>query len=309
MPRPAAGYHLAGMLLTVVSAASCDRSPYRSLKVEARPVAPEAAASSSQTSPPVLRISVASIESPRDTFNTYRRLFDRVGEILGVEVEFVQRRTYREVNDLLIAGQIDAALLCTGGYLDVQRRAPGAVEAVAVPVIGGDESYRSVVIVPAGSKVQDLTELKGRKFAFTDELSFSGHLYVLRALRDRGLDPSAFFESSIYTGSHDRSVQAVAAGLVDGATVHGAVLEHMMAKDPSVGRHVRIVHRSPPLGGMPVVVSKRLPAATRGRIGATLIGLDSDPVGKAVLQVLRFDRFAAPSPGLYASAARMVEER
>jgi phosphonate transport system substrate-binding protein len=296
-------------LLALVLAAACDRSPYRSVRVDTRPGERGAAPGAGAAGTPVLRFSVASIESPRDTFAGYQRLFDRVGRLLDSKVEFVQRRTYREVNDLLIAGELDAALLCSGGYIDLERRAPGAVEAVAVPVLGGAESYSSLLVVPAASDVQEVAELRGRRFAFTDELSLSGHLYPLRALRDLGFDPGRFFGSVIYSGSHDRSVQAVAAGMVDGAAVHGAVLAQMQARDPSLAFRIRVVHRSPPLGGMPVVVSRRLPAQARARIGAVLLALEGDPEAEAALRAVHIDRFKTPSPGLFASAARIAEGR
>lgn len=295
--------------LAVIAAPACDWAPYRSVTVEAQPAPGEPAAGARPIAAAPLRFSVASIESPRDTFPGYQRLFDRVGRLMDRDVEFVQRRTYREVNDLLISGQLDAALLCTGGYIDLQKRAPGSVEAVAAPVMRGSESYRSVILVPAASGAREVADLRGRHFAFSDELSLSGHLYALHLLREMRTDPDRFFGAVTFTGSHDRSVQAVAAGLVDGAAVHGAVLDVMEAHDPSLGQRVRVLHRSPPLGAMPVVASLRLPAATRARIRDVLLALEHDPEGRAALRIVHVDRFAPFSREFYASSTRIVEGR
>lgn len=300
------GFPLAPVLACAVALGACDEAPYRTARIETRGTEARAAPPAASQGEPVLRVSVAAIESPRDTYASYTHLFDRVGQLLQRRVEFEQRRTYREVNDLLISGELDAALLCTGGYLDLQKRAPRSVEVVAVPVVGGAESYASVIIVAAGSDLRDIAALRGRRFAFTDELSFSGRRYPMWLMRERGLDPDHFFGSVIYTGSHDRSVEAVANGLADGAAVHGGVLADLEARDPALRRRVRVIHSSPPLGGMPVVVSTRLPAATRARLREVLLGLDRDPASAATLRRLRFDRFAEPSPGLYAAAARML---
>jgi phosphonate transport system substrate-binding protein len=296
------------LAVATVAAGACDRSPYRTVVVDTRAAASSSAAPAEERKVPALRFSVASIESPRDTFSAYTRLFDRMGQMLQVPIEFEQRRTYREVNDLLISGRLDAALLCTGGYLDLERRAPGAVEVVAVPVVFGEESYRSLVIVPASSDARDLGDLEGKRFAFTDELSFSGRLWAERLLRDRGLDPERFFGSVAYTRSHDRSIHAVASGLVDGASVHGGVLAQLEERDPSLERRIRIIHRSPPSGAMPIVASKRLSPSIRARLREVLLGLHEDPDGAASLRLLRFDRFAEPDPRLYADAARLVQK-
>lgn len=65
----------------------------------------------------MVRFSVAAMQSPQDTFAAYSRLLERLEPKLEVDIEFVQRRTYQEVNELLAAGQLDAALVCTGGYV------------------------------------------------------------------------------------------------------------------------------------------------------------------------------------------------
>jgi phosphonate transport system substrate-binding protein len=299
---------IAVALAAATALAACDRSPYRTVVVETRAAPSPSAPPAERDGAPALRFSVAAIESPRDTYATYTRLLDRIGRLLALPVEFEQRRTYREVNDLILSGRLDAALLCTGGYLDLERRAPGAVEIVAAPVLDGEMSYQSLVIVPATSDARDLRDLRGQRFAYTDELSFSGRAWAQRLLRERGLDPDRFFGSVAYTGSHDHSVLAVANGLVDGASVHGAVLALLEARDPSLARRIRILHRSPPLGAMPIVVSKRVPASVRARLREVLLGLDRDPEAAESLKLLRFERFAVPSPQLYAAAAQLVEK-
>ena len=120
-----------------LSAIGCTQVPYPEVAVDMTPPrAPPTVVRTASGKPP-LRISVAAILSPQDTFSSYSRLFDLLGRRLGVPVQFVQRRTYSEVDDLLAAGKVDAALVCTGGYLDLLHRAPGAVAVLAVPVVGG----------------------------------------------------------------------------------------------------------------------------------------------------------------------------
>lgn len=289
--------------------AGCDATPFRSADVDLHPGAPREAPPSAPAKPGTLRFSVAAIESPRGTFSAYSRLFGRLGNRLGMQVEFVQRRTYREVNDLLASGKIDAALVCTGGYLDLLSRAPGTVEVLAVPLVGGANTFQSLIIVPAGGPAQRVQDLEGRRFAFTDELSFTGRAYVERYLRDIGRDPARFFGAITYTHSHDRSITAVARGLVDGAAVHSHVFEHVVAGDPYLGARIRVILRSPPFGMMPIVASTRLPPEERARLRQVLLDLAHDPEAAAALALLRFDGFAQAPPGLFDSAAAVLAPR
>jgi phosphonate transport system substrate-binding protein len=290
-----------------LAAAACDTSRFRQAEVAlASPAAP-AVETPAPGARPTLRFSVAAVESPRDTHATYSKLFQRMGERLGMEIEFVQRRTYREVNDLLAAGELDAALVCTGGYLDLKARAPEAIEVVAAPLLDGKPTYESLVIVPGDSDARSLAELRGRRFAFTDELSFSGRAYVVKLLSETGDVPDRFFGRVLYTRNHDRSIRAVASGIVDGAAVHGNVFDHLVRREPELAERIRVVHRSPAFGAMPVVASTRLAPELRERLRRVLLELGADPEGAAVLAALDIDGFTVPAPRLYDSAARVVE--
>jgi phosphonate transport system substrate-binding protein len=294
-------------LLALSAMLACDARKYREVEVSLAPAPrPPVVASPALPARP-LRISVAPVESPRETYGTYTRLLSRVGEQLGLGVEFVQRRTYREVNDLLAAGQLDAAILCTGGYLDLQARLPGTVEVLVAPVVGGESTYRSVLIVPAASAAKGLRDLAGKRFAFTDELSLTGRTWVMQRLKQLGRDPDRFFGGTAYTRSHDRSIAGVAAGIVDGAAVHSLVLEHLLSRDANLSGRVRVIERSPPFGMMPIVASTRLDPSVRARLRDVLTSLDRDAVAGVAMRELGVDRFITPPRGLYESAQRVQE--
>lgn len=292
---------------------ACDSEPYREVSVDltAKPALGGSTVTDGAlaTHAPVVRVSVAGMESPRDTYTGYSRLFDEVGRRMGMEVAFIQRQTYRETNDLLASGDLDVALLCTGGYLELDRSAPGAVEVLAVPIVKGAATFDALVIVPADRPTRELTDLAGKRFAYTDELSLSGHAYVVDALASAGHDPNHFFASTVYTHSHDRSIAAVARGLVDGASVHALIYEQHVASDPLLATRTRVIRRSPPFGMMPVVAATRLPPEVRARLREVLLGMQDDEAGRAVLLALHFDRFSVPVPGSFDTAARVVAGR
>lgn len=286
------------------AAAGCPSAPYPEARVDLGP--PPAPAPRAEPAPEVLRFSVVAMLSPQDTFEGYASLLERLGALLDVRVELVQRRTYGEVNDLLAAGKVDAALLCTGGYLELERRHPGSTEVLAVPTIGGDSTYHSYVIVPATSPARSVAELEGKRFAFTDELSLSGRLWMLDRLRRAGHDPATYFGSVQLTGSHDRSIEAVARGVVDGACVDSLVFEHLAARKPRLTAAIRVIERSPPFGIAPVVASTRLSPARRTRLRDALLTLAADPAASTALRTAGLDGFAPPAPHLYDGAAAVL---
>lgn len=295
----------------------CPSTPYPEARIalDSAPApapAPASASAPSSALAPVpatttLRFSVAAMLSPQDTFSAYTELVERLGAALHARVELVQRRTYAEVNDLIAAGKVDAAMICTGGYLELQRRQPGAAELLAVPTIRGASTYRSYLIVPAGSRAQGLSDLEGKRFAFTDEISLSGRLWVVDELRRTRRDPAAFFGSVQLTGSHDRSIDAIARGVVDGACVDSVIFDRLVAQRPDLLGAVRIVARSQPFGAPPVVASTRLPPERRAELREALLALARDPAAARALRVAGFEGFVPAPPRLYDSAAAITE--
>jgi len=251
-----------------------------------------------------LRIAVAAMISPEGTLSVYQELMDYIAAKLDRPVEIKQRRTYQEVNDMLGTGKLDAAILCSGTYVHARRQY--GVELLAVPVINGSPTYRSYIIVPTSSTAASLEELHRKRFAFTDPLSTSGYLYPVYALVSRGRQPATFFAKTLFTYSHDNSIEAVAEGVVDGAAVDSLIYDYLQVSNPALVARTRIIHRSPPFGAQPVGVPKSLDPATKRALRDLFLGMDQDPEGKRILKQLGVDRFIPGEDRMYDSIRKML---
>ena len=94
---------------------------------------------------PPLRVAVAAMISPIETFNLYRQLLAYLGRKLDKNLEFVQRKTYGEIDELLQKSQIDLAFICSGPY--VSGREKFGFDSLAVPEVKGSLFYHSYLIV------------------------------------------------------------------------------------------------------------------------------------------------------------------
>jgi phosphonate transport system substrate-binding protein len=251
-----------------------------------------------------LRIAVAAMISPEETLIVYQELMDFIGARLGRPVEIKQRRTYQEVNDMLGTGKLDAAILCSGTYVHARRQY--GVQLLAVPVIHGSPTYRSYIIVPSFSTAASLEELHRKRFAYTDPLSTSGYLYPVYALTARGRQAATFFAKTLFTYSHDNSIEAVAEGVVDGAAVDSLIYDYLSVTKPSLVAKTRIIHRSPPFGAQPIGVPQDLDPATKQKLRDLFLELDQDAAGRAILKKLGVDRFIPGDDSLYDSIRKML---
>jgi phosphonate transport system substrate-binding protein len=138
-----------------------------------------------------LKVAVAAIISPKETFIYYRQLLDYIGNKMGREIQFVQRKTYGEINELLAKSQIDLAFICSGPY--VVGKEKYGFQLVATPEVQNSHFYHSYLIVNNTSTFQTLEDLRGRVFAFTDPDSNSGKLVPTYWLWQMGEKAQTFF--------------------------------------------------------------------------------------------------------------------
>lgn len=253
-----------------------------------------------------LRVSVAAVVSPKGTAESYQPLLDYLSARLARTVELVQRRTYAETNDLVEAGFVDVAFVCTSAYLD--GAAKFGMELLAAPQVNGETVYHSLLLVPAESDAQRMADLRGKRFAFTDPISNTGRVYPTYLVQQLGSTPEQFFSKVFYTYNHDDAIRAVAERLADGAAVDSLVYEFALVRDPSLAQRVRVIHRSPPFGIPPIVISPSARPQLKATLQELLYDMVNDPEGQQALTALGVERFVPISDDAYDSARRLFRE-
>lgn len=254
----------------------------------------------------VIRMAVAPVISPRETFTShYQDLLAYLGDQLGMPVELVPGKTYAEINDMVRSGSVTLALVCTNPYLQGQQ--DFGMELLAAPVVNGSSTYYSYAVVRSGSPFQSFADLRGYTFAFSDPLSNSGRLAPLYALALMGETPESFFSRTIFTYAHDNSIKAVANGLVDGAAVDSLVYEYWARLDSEFVKRTRVIEKWGPFGINPLVVSPGIDPVLKEHLRSLLLNMDQDPEGRDILDSLFIDRFTVPDDGIYDSVRRMRE--
>lgn len=236
-----------------------------------------------------LKVAVAAMISPKETFDLYRQLLHYLSRQTGKDLEFAQRKTYAEINELLRRGDIDLAFICSGPF--ATGRETFGFEPLAVPLVHGRPFYQSFLIVNKDSSFKSLEDLRGRTFAFTDPDSNTGRLvpmYWLAELKER---PESFFRQTIYTYSHDNSILAVSRGLVDGAAVDGLIWEYYQERKPEFTARTKVIKKSELYGIPPLVASPHLPQTEQERLTKLLLAMHQEPEGKKILTELMIDRF------------------
>ncbi|MES9971293.1 MAG: phosphate/phosphite/phosphonate ABC transporter substrate-binding protein [Candidatus Thiodiazotropha sp.] len=220
-----------------------------------------------------------------------------LGQKLNRKVEFVLRKSYQDVMDLIDSGGIDFAWIC--GYPYVQARKPASLQLLTVPIYRGAPRYHSYIIVHHDSPDQYFSDLKGKIFAFSDPDSNSGFLYPLSLMTEKGEKPESFFRQTFFTYNHAETVQAVSEQVADGGAVDSYIWEYLAIFRPDITEKTRIIKTSPSFGFPPIVSRAGVDDATVSLMKTILEKMDDDPAGKALLDNLKLDGFGHFSDSLF----------
>ncbi|MFZ5944459.1 MAG: phosphate/phosphite/phosphonate ABC transporter substrate-binding protein [Bacillota bacterium] len=253
-----------------------------------------------------LRVAFSSITSPKESIIYYSDLLKYIERNLGLTVEVIQRKTYQEVNDLVEAGEVDLAFICTYAYTLGTKKF--GLEPFLVPQINGKVTYQSYVLVPQDSLTNKFEELAGKRFAFTDPLSNTGFLYPKYLLKQKNETAESFFKNTMFTYSHDNSIRAVSDKIVDGAAVDGLVFEYLIEKKPEIKDKVRVITKSEEFGIPPVVVSPKVNIEIKDKLKKLFLNLHNTEEGRSILNHLNIDRFLEQEDSNYDSIRKIASE-
>ena len=234
-----------------------------------------------------LQFGVATIISPDVSQNTYRSLADYIAHQMNREVHFIFSKNYEQLNTLINNGEIDVGFICSGSLPYIE---PSAIRQLLVPVVEDKTTYNSFIIVPKNSSYKTILDLKGKRFAFTDPLSNTGHLYPKYYLAKQGMKSEHFFSDIFFTKSHDRSIFLINNGIVDGAGVDHLVYNFMKIHQPEMVQHIRVIHTSPDIASPPFLISNRLNKDDANKMIEVFLNLHLDPKSGQIIHSLRIDK-------------------
>lgn len=222
---------------------------------------------------------------------------------VGTPVQFVQRRSYRDIMGLLRSQELEAAWICGFPWVVNKRELRG----LSIPLYEGAPLYRSYLIVPAiDTKTRSIGDLAGKVFAFSDPDSNSGYLVPRTTMMKAGIDPDRHFSRTFFTWGHKNVVRAVADSLANGGAVDGYVWDTLGHFAPALVAKTRVAWRSALYGFPPLAVRGSLDADVETRLRVALFGMTDSKEGRALLAELNLTGFGPFRDQAFNSIAELV---
>jgi len=199
-------------------------------------------------------------------------LLQLLAERLNRPIKIIRPQSYQAVIEGILSQTIDFAIMGPASYARARAR-DKRVDAFASfarkkGFITPQGSYYHAVLFTLNERGFHLIEdLKGKKIAYTDPASTSGFLIPkLTFSREVGCSLETFFGTSIFMGSHDRSIKSVVDGNVDAAFVSSARVDEAIQKETVLPEQIAILWKSQPIYRDPFVFSGGVNEMVRNQI-------------------------------------------
>ena len=237
----------------------------------------------------VFRVTAIPDESPTELARKAAPLVKFLEKTLGVKVEFTPVTDYAASVEALVNKQVDLAWY--GGFTFVQANVRSGGKAVPLVQREEDEKFRSVFIT-SDPTIKTLADLKGKNVSFGAQSSTSGHLMPRSYLLQANIDPDKDFKRVAYSGAHDATIAAVAAGKVEAGALNISVWEKFVAEGKVDTTKVRVFYTTPGYFDYNWTVHADMPAAQQEKLTKAFLSLDRNtPEGKEILDLQRATRF------------------
>ncbi|MCV2348741.1 putative selenate ABC transporter substrate-binding protein [Paucibacter sp. Y2R2-4] len=237
----------------------------------------------------VFRVTAIPDESPTELARKAAPLMKYLESQLGVKMEFTPVTDYAAAVEALVNKKVDLAWF--GGFTFVQAHVRSGGKVLPLVQREEDTKFRSVFI-SSDPLIKSLADLKGKDVSFGSQSSTSGHLMPRSFVLQAGMNPDKDFRRVAYSGAHDATIAAVAAGKVQAGALNISVWEKFVAEKKVDTERVKVFFTTPAYFDYNWTVHADMPAAQREKISKAFLSLSRDDAqGKEILELQRATRF------------------
>jgi len=199
--------------------------------------------------PATLVFSVGPVEDPAVYAKTWAGFVRHLEKVTGRKVRYYAVPSNAAQVEAMRAGRLHVAGFATG-TTPLAVACAGFVPFAVMADATGRSGYEMEIVTSPGSGITRLSDLAGRKVAFTSETSNSGYKVPALLLRETLNFEAGRDYTAVFSGKHDNSLLGVANRDYDAAAISNSVLRAMV--DRGVVRREQFVslYRSPEFPGV-----------------------------------------------------------
>jgi len=237
-----------------------------------------------EMAPSVIRVGVLPDDGELSLHQRYDPLLQYLSAKTGLDYKLVVPSSYVQLVQLFHDHKLELAYF--GGLTFLRAHQLDNAEALVMRDV--DTRFTSWFLVRESDPGKDLADFEGRRLAFGNWLSTSGHLMPRYFLSTEQLIMTdTFFSEILYSGAHDKTAYLVRDGVVDVGVANSKIILSMIRDGRLKKNDLRVLWETPPYPDYVWAVHNHLAEDLKTRIRDTFLGLDdTDAVSSKILEGL-----------------------
>lgn len=218
-----------------------------------------------------LRVAVIPKKSMDELLKEQTPLIQRLSSATGIPVEIVPSSSYESVVDAIVSGGVDIAWLGPASYVLAYQRDPRIEPFASLTISHGFFTpaghHYQALLLQRSEAATSIEALRGKRVVLTDPASTSGSLVPSDEFADSvGMPLARFFGSVAYSGSHDKSMDALLNRKADAAFVSSVRADEYLKRGLITRDTFQVLWRSDPIYYDPFVFSGTLCGPIKERV-------------------------------------------
>lgn len=205
--------------------------------------------------------------SPQEDARQYLPFLEYLEQETGLKFKLHFSSNKTDISDELGNNQVQFAAIGAVSFIKAKQKYD------VVPLVRGlneniRAEYQSMLVVGVNSTIKNISQVKGKRFAFGSMTSTQGHLIPRIILDKAGLTLNSL-ATYRYSGSHQGCANAV---ISNSADVCG--MQDTMAKKMEKNGLLKIIHKSDFYPSSGIVASGKVPEEIRNRVKLAMLKFD-----------------------------------
>ncbi len=173
--------------------------------------------------------------------------------------------------------------------------------------MGDDENFRGIILVRKDSKIEKVTDLKGKAVSYPAPTALAATMMPQYYLHTHGIDVNKDIENR-YVGSQESSILNVLRGHVAAGATWPVPWNSFSAEHPEMASQLEIKWQTEPLQNNAWVVRKDVAPEIADKFKKALFSLNESEQGKRMLERLPISRFEEASDKTYAPVEQFLTQ-
>jgi phosphonate transport system substrate-binding protein len=164
--------------------------------------------------------------------------------------------------------------------------------------MGDDQNFRGIILVRKDSKIESVSDLKGKKVSYPAATALAATMMSQYYLHTHGLDVNKDIEN-LYVGSQESSIMNVFLGFTAAGATWPTPWLKFQEQHADKAKDLVLKWQTETLPNNGLVVRDDVPPEVAKKVGELLFSLQDSPEGQALLKEIPLSRFEAATDQTY----------